>query len=267
MSSAQIVAAAVVTLLCGFSGDVALAADVACGSYRQLCLGLNVDFCDATRLLPHELVFRVRSVFPTVKAEDIQLKLLDGNEAYTLSVSSDGAFAIPVSKALFDADAKIVSNQRKGTLEIHGFPLTDTENFRVPVAAYLDDNRIDYETLCKLSIERRQRVLQELAERAKVENNSTKVGEGDGQWYIVLRASLNGGTAKAVIVDKSEAAAELLRSQAGGSHGPNNPLQKVGELTYRIPYSEPLRELNPIISLSPDSSWSCHVVVLREDRD
>jgi len=267
MSSAQIVAVAVVTLLSGISGNVALAADVACGSYRQLCLGVNVDFCDVTRPLPHELVFRVRSVFPAVKAEDIQLKLLDGNEAYTLSVSSDGAFAIPVSKALFDADAKIVSNQRKGTLEIHGFPLTDTENFRVPVAAYLDDNRIDYETLCKLSIERRQRVLQELAERAKVQNNSTKVGEGEGQWFIVLRASLNEGSAKAVIVAKSEAAAELLRSQAGGWHGPNNPLQKVGELTYRIPYSDSLRELNPIIFLSPDSSWSCHVIVLQEDRD
>lgn len=237
-------------------GSSSRAADVATAPYVDLCRGMNVDFSADPASLPRDLTFRVQSRLAEVKPEAIKFTLTGGAETHEIRVAPDGTFTLPVSKSLFEADAQLFSNQPKGTLTLAAKPLVGFEDIRVPLAAHIREGRIDYMTLCQACIERRQKVAQELTQRGNAVNNGPQVGEGEGQWILVLRAGDNEASAKAVVVsDGKREEGGPLRSGLQKLFGPQSPLQKVEAGVFVILYSESLREQNPVISLSPDSSW------------
>jgi len=248
-----IVASGCVALL---SGGISRAEEYATLPYRDICRGMSVDFSGDAAALPRELVLTVRSSLPTVSPQDIRFTLQGANEAHEISVSSEGTFKVPVSAALFDADAQLVSNQPRGTLRSRGEPLLTMQDIRVTLDPHLKDGRIDYRTLAELAIERRRQVTQELARQAHAEDDSPKVGDADHDWYLFLRANQGVDPAKAVIVsDSPPGDTGPIRSRARKLFGERSPLQEQSPGVFRIRYSDLLREQNPVISLSPDSSW------------
>jgi|688.fasta_scaffold593959_1 hypothetical protein len=253
----------VVSLLGGALGSNSRAEDEARASYRELCRGMNVDFSADAASLPQEFTFTVKSTMPTVRPGDIQFTLESGKDAYEIPVAINGVFKLPVSKPLFDADAMLASNQPKGTLIIGAIPLVEMEAISVPLATHAKEGRIDYNTLVRISIERRQQVIKELAQQGNAEDVGPRVGEGDGEWYIVLRATGNESTAKAVVVsDAKRAEAGPIERGVRKVFGTSSPLKNTSPGAFVIPYSESLRDQNPMVSLSPDSTWSCAVGVV-----
>ena len=240
--------------------------------YRQLCQGISLDFSTDPASLPHEMAFTIASSRPSVKLTEIRLTLTTAKESHEIPISNIGTFALPVSKRLFDADAKLVSNQPKGTLLTTAVPFLGMEDASAALGANVKDGKISYQEAVQLAMDARQQLIQRETQKthalftgigieAKITGDEVDVR--DGKWFIVLRASENPDGAIAVIEDGPvTAVAGPLRNGVHRRLGEQKSVRKLGPGEYAIPYSEAFLKDNPIISLSPNASWSCAMRVV-----
>ena len=250
-----------------FIAASALGEEVATLPYRQLCHVMNLDFLGDPTSLPREMTFTIASKRPSVKLSDIRLTLTTAHESHDIPISDIGTFELPVSKRLFDADAKLVSNQPKGTLLSNGVPFVGIEDVSVALGNNVKNGQISYQAVARLAMDARQQWIQREKQDsgaaftgAEAEFTGAEVDASDGKWFIVLRAAENPDGAVAVIEDGSgKAGVGPLREGLRNMHGEQTPVRKSGPGEYAIPYSEALLKEDPMISLSPNPSWSCAI--------
>ena len=243
-----------------FIAASALGEEVATLPYRQLCHVMNLDFLGDPTSLPREMTFTIASKRPSVRLTDIRLTLTTAHESHDIPISDIGTFELPVRKRLFDADAKLVSNQPKGTLLSNGVPFFGIEDVSAALGANVKNGQISYQAVARLAMDARQQWIQREKQDSGAAFTGAEVDASDGKWFIVLRAAENPDGAVAVIEDGSgKAGVGPLREGLRNMHGEQTPVRKSGPGEYAIPYSEALLKEDPIISLSPNPSWSCAI--------
>ena len=229
--------------------------------YRVICRGMNIDFSRDTPPPPREMELTVHSTLPTVTLSDIRFTLKGPDESHDIAVSPSGSCRLPVSKALFDADAVLVSNQPKGTV---GFESSVSHSLDLATAEcgpHIIDGRIDYEKLATLATEARERARKKLEEKNGGEYLLAKPDATDGLWYIVLRVSQDADSAKAEIVEETPGAdVGPVRQAFRKLVKKPSPSIQVAPGVFLLPYSDALRKRNPVISLSKNPSWTCVIV-------
>lgn len=251
--SVNVVAALLVAVVAGASQ----AADFAGGPYRDLCRGANVDFSADAALLPREFVCSVQSTLPGVKPDDIRFTINAGDEHYDLPVSGDGTLKLPVSKNLFDSDARLVSNQPKGTLKISGTFDVRVQAISVPINEHLRDGRIAYSELVKVAIDARRAWIEKTKKAAGgLEWAGPDVGDPSLHWAIILQATEEIESAKVEIVkEPPTASVGPLRKGLRNLLGERSTVRKANPGKFLIPYSEELLKQNPMVSLSQNPTW------------
>ena len=253
---------AVAALLVAVLAGVSQAADFAGGPYRDLCRGANVDFSADAALLPRELLLSVHSTLPGVKPDDIRFTIKAGDEHHELSVSGDGTLKLPVSKNLFDSNARLVSNQPKGTLKISGTFDVGVQAVAIPINEHLREGRIAYSDLVKVAIDARLAWIEKTKKAAGGPGRvGPEVGDPDFHWAIVLQVTKETESAKAEIVkEPPTAGVGPVRMGLRKLLGERSAVRKANPGKFLIPYSEELLKQDPMVSFSPNPTWEVAIV-------
>lgn len=214
--------------------DMLKAADAATVPYRALfrMAELTPDRIDGSTNVP--ALFTVRSRIPAMRPQDIRLELeVRKGKAIALSVDSHGAFALPISRALYDENPDLVANQPKGTMMIErARPLAGADG---EILGLGEDGRVRYADL--FAAQRvRDRVLSEMA-----------AAEDDTPAAPPTRVALLAGGAPATRPSARMLLADATRDMpATPGHADRFELEADAALI----------KLNPWVQLSPQHRWS-----------
>lgn len=244
------------------------AEEFATGPYRQLFRPLGMTVGGDAVNIPVKVKFLVSTTHPGMKPEDIRLTLKTAEESIQIPVAKDGSIDLPVSQKWFDADAIIESNVPKGQLHFRGQAMVEGEielpEMSVGIMPHVDEGQISYATLVRLARDHRQLALKAAAE-AKIGmpiKQADIVPEPlDADWVLVLWAPEDPDSAKAVIVEKVlKPEPTVLGRIKKALVGKKSKLRKVKGGMFAITCSEALADENPMLSLSPNPSWSCAIL-------
>jgi hypothetical protein len=260
MKRPLILVIAVLSILSGVAGGGLHAEETLRVPYRDLCRGMKVDFWGDEASIPREMRFAIVSTQPNTALTEVRVTLNTPDTTLDIPVSKEGSFALPVSKALFEQNALLQTNQPRGTAKIEGRPSLDPDEIAVDLDDHLDEGRIPYKKLAELAIRERQIVIGGLAKQAGGTINSPEpeVDSTKGDWLLVLCFTEEDDSADVVIVeDKTLLPVGPLRKRVLGAFRKSPPIEKLEPGMFAVPYSEELLKDNPVIELRPKASWKC----------
>ena len=260
MTRPGILVAAVLSILSGGAGGGLQAEETLRVPYRDLCRGRKVDFWGDETSLPREMRFAIVSMQPNTALSEVRVTLKTPDTTLDIPVSKEGAFALPVNKALFEQDAMLQTNQPRGTAKIEGRPSLNPDEIAVHLDEHLNEGRIPYKKLAELAIRERQIVIGGLAKQAggKINSPEPEVDSTKGDWLLVLCFTEEDDSADVVIVeDTSVLPVGPLRKRVRSAFRKPPPIEKLEPGMFAVPYSEGLLNDNPLIELRPKTSWKC----------
>lgn len=242
------------------------AEEFATATYRRLCGSLGMTVGGSTPKRPLELKLIVSTTHPGMKPSDIRLTLRSADESVRLAVAEDGSVDLPVSQKWFDADAIVESNVPKGQwdIRVQGVGKVDVSELFVDIAPHLNEGHISYAALIQVARTHRQRAFNVAAEEMvgrPIKQDDIVPDRLDRKWALVLWAPKESDSAKAVLIEKdSHPGPPLVDRLKKALGGRRSKLRVVGDGMFVIFCSEALAEENPMVSLSPNPSWSCAIL-------
>lgn len=194
----------------------------------------------------HSVTVTISSTRPDVSSKDIQLLLKTDSTSQKLPVDPDGRVDVPFTQQLLADDAKIVTNQPKGSIKISTSLGVKTAS--IPLAGHLKNGRISYTDLVEVASAAVRTVEEKVGPLAKL-----AAAESDASAF-----TMRGPSPAAIIVWTDD--------RAGSAHasieqcGRTKPLRAVKPGWFYVQAHDQTSMKGASIKLSADHDWKCLLV-------
>lgn len=215
-------------------------------SLRSLFRLAHVNVATVEGVAAHSVTITISSTRPDVSSKDIQLSLETDSTSQRLPVDPDGRVDVPFTRQLLADDAKIVTNQPKGSIKINTSIVVKTAP--IPLAGHLENGRISYTALVEIASATARRVEEKVGPPAKL-----AAAESDASAF-----TMRGPSPAAIIIwttDRAHSAHASIEQC-----GKTKPLRAVKPGWFYVQTHDQTFMKGARIKLSEDHDWKCLLV-------
>lgn len=213
---------------------------------RALFRLAHVDVETIEGVEAHSVTITVSSARPDVSPKDIQLSLETESTSRRLTVDPDGRVNVSFTRQLLVDDAKIVTNQPKGSIRIS--TSIGVKTAPIPLAGHLKNGRIPYTDLVEIAS----------AAASTVEEKVRPVAKRVAAEHDASAFTMCGPSPAAIIIwtdDRADSAKAAIERC-----GKTTPLREVKAGHFYLQVHDQTSMKGAIIKLSTEHDWRCLLV-------